>query len=74
MARNPKPLERAILILGGQSATARALDTRQSTVAYWLKSGRAAADKVARMSELTGIPPHELRPDIFPAPGKERAA
>lgn len=30
------------------------------------------ATRVAEISELTGIPPHVLRPDVFPAPEKAR--
>lgn len=29
---------------------------------------RIPAELVPKLSTLTGIPPHELRPDIYPAP------
>lgn len=32
------------------------------------------ADKCVPVAELTGVPPHELRPDVFPAPKLEKAS
>lgn len=62
------PLARAVEKLGGQSATARALDVSQASVWYWLKNDKVSAEYTARLAELSGIPAHELRPDVFPAP------
>ena len=48
------------------------------TLAMWSRweNGRRAipANRVNDISELTGIPPHELRPDVFRAPQAEDAA
>ncbi len=32
---------------------------------------KASAKYVAKISEVTGVPCHELRPDIFPAPSND---
>ena len=62
-------LQRAIDIAGGQSALGRKVGKPQGTIWQWLNgSGRVPAEYVLTVSEATGIPPHELRPDVFPAP------
>ncbi|MCZ8310922.1 MAG: YdaS family helix-turn-helix protein [Magnetospirillum sp.] len=62
------PLERAVQKLGGQSATARALNVSQASVWYWLKHGKVSAEYTPRLAQLAGLAAHELRPDIFPPP------
>jgi len=53
---------------------AREMRVEKSTVTRWMQS-RVPAERVADISAITGIPKHELRPDIFdPAPQKEPAA
>jgi len=37
---------------------------RQSAVAKWIKF-RVPAERVKKVSKLTGIPPEDLRPDVF---------
>ena len=48
------------------------------TLAMWSRweNGKRSipANRVNDISELTGIPPHELRPDVFRAPQAEDAA
>jgi DNA-binding transcriptional regulator YdaS (Cro superfamily) len=68
------PLERAVQKLGGQSATARALNVSQASVWYWLKNGKVSAEYTPKLAQLAGLGPHELRPDIFPAPPAAGAA
>lgn len=34
---------------------------------------RVPAERVQIVAQITGIPPHELRPDIFLAPEKEKS-
>lgn len=74
-------LERAVLILGGQTATGRILDVDQRTVWDWLnlegksrKKGDPPAQYVRALVKATAnaVGAHELRPDIFPPP-KETA-
>lgn len=66
------PLDKAVGILGGQSALATAVGVKQAHVWNWLnRQGRQApAEKVLAVSKATNwrITPHELRPDIYPNP------
>lgn len=52
-----------------QVQLADALELKQSTIAGW-ETGRrpVSAYLVGRVSALTGIPIHELRPDLFHGP------
>lgn len=65
-------LAHAIRHIGGQTALARLLDTRQSTVRSWLERGQPLpAEYVLRVeAELRrrgiAISRHDLRPDIYP--------
>lgn len=65
------PLDRALDQFDGKATHfAKAIGAPQQLVSYWLKSPnrRVGAQYVHAASEVTGIPPHELRPDIFPPP------
>ena len=65
-------LQNAINIAGGQTALATLLDSeldsvKQQNVWQWLNRDKKASAKwVAKISEVTGVSCHELRPDIFP--------
>lgn len=62
-------LQRAIEILGGQSALARACGKKQAHVWYWLnRSGRVPAEQAITIEQATGgeVSRHDLRPDIYP--------
>jgi len=60
-------LQKAVSIAGGQSATARICKVSQTAVWKWLQSAkRLPAEHVLPMAAATGIPPHQLRPDIYP--------
>lgn len=68
-------LERAIKIVDGQSALARAIGEpiQQGHIWYWLreKDGQVPAEHCAAIERATDgkVSRHELRPDIFgPAP------
>ena len=53
---------------GGAVALARALGIKHSSVCDWRQ---VPAERLPEVARLTGIPPHELRPDlaeIFKAP------
>jgi TorA maturation chaperone TorD/DNA-binding transcriptional regulator YdaS (Cro superfamily) len=61
-------LERAIAAAGGQSALARLIGKSQGHVWHWLKvAKRVPAEAVLAIEEATGVPRHELRPDVYPA-------
>lgn len=55
---------------GGQSALARLIGKSQGHVWHWLKVGkRVPAEAVLAIEGATGVPRHELRPDVYPAAG-----
>jgi len=64
------PLQRAIEAKGSQAALADAIGVSQQAVSYWLKSaeGRPSAEYAVKIERETGIPRHELRPDLFDPP------
>jgi DNA-binding XRE family transcriptional regulator len=43
------------------------------TISKW-ENGRIPAECVLKVSAVTGIAPHVLRPDIYPKPKRGRAA
>lgn len=54
---------------GNQSAFAKAIGTTQQNISNWLRKGRPVpAELVLRLEEVTGIPRHVWRPDVYPAP------
>tara|TARA_Y100000746_G_scaffold4264_1_gene3890 strand:- start:18 stop:269 length:252 start_codon:yes stop_codon:yes gene_type:complete len=64
-----KHLRRAIDLVGGQSALARAINSKQQNVWFWLnKSGRVPAEFVLPIEQATQgqITRSQLRPDIYP--------
>ena len=63
-------LARAIKKVGGFTATAEALGITPPTVHEWRK---CPLHWVRRISELSGVPKHELAPDLYDAPAPETA-
>ncbi|WP_198328424.1 transcriptional regulator [Psychrobacter faecalis] len=62
-------LAKAVKAAGGQTELANLINTKQQNVWQWLnRDGKASAKYVVKISEATGVPYHELRPDIFPTP------
>jgi hypothetical protein len=57
------PTKRAIMLAGGTKSLAITLGIRSPAVSQW---ERVPAERVGKVSAITGIPPHELRPDLFP--------
>ena len=45
----------------------------KSTVTRWCQF-RVPAERVLEVERITGVPRHELRPDIYPAPAPSEAA
>ena len=52
---------------GRLSELSRAMGVSHSTVLRWVEA-RVPAERVKAVSAVTGIPPHELRPDVFDPP------
>ncbi|WP_340053556.1 transcriptional regulator [Pseudomonas sp. JAI120] len=62
----PNAAERAAKAAGSQSALARVLGCTPQNVQRWCASGRVPAERVISVEQATGIPRHELRPDLYP--------
>lgn len=69
-------LKRAVEAAGGQKPLADQIGTTQSAVWYWLERAKngVPAEWVSRVSAASGVPAHEIRPDIFPTPTEHEAA
>jgi DNA-binding transcriptional regulator YdaS (Cro superfamily) len=65
------PKDRAVRAAGGVTRLSEALGVTRSAVSQW---PRVPAERVLKVEELTKVPRHELRPDIYPPPEKEKAA
>ena len=55
---------------GGQVKLALALGISQGAVSQWR---RVPVHHCLKLSQLTGIPLYEMRPDVYPMPIKKRA-
>lgn len=51
---------------GGVVAVAAALGIDHSSVSKWQRLPRVPHGRVPALEKLTGIPRHELRPDLWP--------
>jgi DNA-binding transcriptional regulator YdaS (Cro superfamily) len=67
MARKT-PIERAAAAVGSKSELARLIGVAYQSIQQW---SRIPAERVLKIEKVTGIPRHELRPDLYP---KEREA
>jgi pyruvate kinase len=54
--------------LGGVARAANALGIKHPSVCGWIVRGKVPAARVAQVARLINVPPHEIRPDIFPEP------
>lgn len=61
-----KPLQRAIAIAGGQRALAREIGKTQGHISKWLERRYLPAEVVLKIEQATGVPRHDLRPDLYP--------
>lgn len=59
---------------GGAAIMADTLGLPVQTVYSWINRDTVPARRVLAVSRLTGVPPHKLRPDIYPVPAKARKA
>ena len=66
-------LERAKEVAGGAAGLSRKLNNAitPQAISQWRK---VPAERAMAVSEATGVPLHELRPDVFPAPPKQEMA
>jgi DNA-binding transcriptional regulator YdaS (Cro superfamily) len=69
-----QPLRRLLEERGlSLSDLARRLGVNKSSITLW-GLRRIPAERVLEIEKLTGIPRHDLRPDIYPAPEQSGAA
>lgn len=63
----------AIRIAGSQTNLAKSLGMNNASQISSMvnRDKKASAKWVAKISEVTGVSCHELRPDIFPAPAND---
>lgn len=59
------PLQRAIEAAGGPKTVGRAFDITPEAVYQW---ERCPVPRVLELERISGVPRHELRPDIYPPP------
>ena len=53
---------------GGPSKVGKQLGLHHASVIEWRKTGQVPVAHVLRLEQITGIPRHQLRPDVYPAP------
>ncbi len=53
---------------GGVTSLAQKVGVHRTTVIGWRVAGEIPMHRVLAVAEASGIPPHKLRPDIYPAP------
>jgi DNA-binding transcriptional regulator YdaS (Cro superfamily) len=56
-------LAKAIQEVGGPKALSRHIGVTHQAISQWL---RVPADRVLQVERATGVPRHELRPDLYP--------
>lgn len=63
-------LKKAIGVLGTASQLAEALNVSNMTISQWKNkyNGMVPAERVIPIYKVTGVTPHELRPDLYPNP------
>jgi DNA-binding transcriptional regulator YdaS (Cro superfamily) len=68
-------IDEAIRAAGGPTKLAKAIGVDHSTVIGWRRANRIPAERVRAVAVASGIPAHQLRPDIFdpPPPNSEAA-
>ena len=59
-------ISNAISKAGGQTGLARQLNVSPQAVQQWKSRNKIPAERVLEVERITGIPRHELRPDLYP--------
>lgn len=54
---------------GGATSLAKALGISTAAVSQWRK---VPAKRVGTVANIVGLTPHEIRPDLFPAPERRQ--
>ncbi|MEX1839146.1 helix-turn-helix domain-containing protein [Enterobacter cloacae] len=61
-------LDNAIRIAGSANKLATAIGVSGMAVSQWKSKGSVPSTRVLKIYSVTGITPHELRPDLYPNP------
>jgi len=63
-------LDKAITAAGGKRKLAEALNIKPSSLSRWIHryQGRVPSARIIQIFKITGVTPHELRPDLHPNP------
>ena len=60
-------IDKACKAAGSQSALARLLQVTPQAVQNWCATGKVPAERVIQIEAASGVPRHELRPDLYPS-------
>lgn len=63
-----KALDRASEAIGTACILASKLGVSKSAISKWKSRNRIPSRRVLPIFKLTGVTPHELRPDLYPNP------
>ena len=66
-------INRAIDLAGGVARVAQHFGIHHSAICRWRERGQIPAARVPDLARLTGIPRHQLRPDLWEAPPAAKA-
>jgi DNA-binding transcriptional regulator YdaS (Cro superfamily) len=70
MSDPKEALDRALKAAGGQSKLAAALDISAQAISQW---DEVPPLRVLAVEQVSGVPRHELRPDLYPPPAEAAA-
>lgn len=70
MTDRSEPLRRAINAAGGLAELAREIGITAQAISQW---DDVPPLRVLAVERATGVPRHELRPDLYPEPAEARA-
>lgn len=59
-------IKRACEAVGGQVKLAALIKVSAPAINQWVTKGRVPAERVLAVEAASGIPRHELRPDLYP--------
>jgi DNA-binding transcriptional regulator YdaS (Cro superfamily) len=66
LPRLPQETLLAIRRAGGRRPLAEQLGLGSTAIREWENAGRVPVQHVRRVSQITGLQPHDIRPDVYP--------
>ena len=61
-------LEKIIEAAGGEASLAKSMNLVPGAVYNWLSRNKVPASRAHELSKISGVPLHEIRPDLWLAP------